>query len=329
MHYPRAYLLSLIMVMFSFLGFSQETLPVYSDYLSDNIYLVHPSAAGIGDCGKVRITAQKQWVNVAQAPSFQTLSYNGQLGDKAGGGFIIFNDGNGYHNQIGAQLTYAYHLTLGGWKFNQLSLGFSFSAVSNSFESSGFDDPYAPSLGDEVLTKRGYVNADLSMAYYYDAFYSYFTAKNLFVNDINQDDVLYEDQNLRNYLVNMGYYFGENRFIQFEPSTMIKFYEASKEVFVDFNMKVYKPLDRALVWAAVSYRKSFNSSDVSELNYVSPILGANFGRMMMSYTYTQQVGKVLVDRSGFHQITVGFNLFCRKTRASACPNPNLKMPFYY
>ena len=35
-------------------GSSQETLPIYSDYLSDNVYLVHPSAAGIGNTGKLR-----------------------------------------------------------------------------------------------------------------------------------------------------------------------------------------------------------------------------------------------------------------------------------
>jgi len=328
MHTPKVFLL-LALCLNSFLSYGQETLPVYSDYLSDNIYLVHPSAAGIGDCGKLRLTAQQQWVSVNNAPSFQTLSYNGQLGEKAGAGFILFNDANGYHNQIGFQATYAYHLTLGGWRFNQLSFGFSGSVIENNFQSDAYFDPNAPTLGDQSLSSRGYFNADLSMAYYYDAFYSYFTAKNLFVTDINRDDVLYEDQNLRNYLVNLGYYFGNNRFIQSEPSLMFKYFEATKELFVDFNLKIYKPLDRSLIWAAASYRKSFNSSQVSELNYISPIVGVNFGRMMMSYTYTKQVGQVLVEQSGFHQITIGFNLFCRKTRASACPNPNLKMPFYY
>ena len=40
---------------------AQETLPIYSDYLSDNVYLVHPSAAGIGNCGKIRLTGRNQW----------------------------------------------------------------------------------------------------------------------------------------------------------------------------------------------------------------------------------------------------------------------------
>ena len=31
---------------------SQEGLPIYSDYLSDNFYLLHPSMAGVSNCNK-------------------------------------------------------------------------------------------------------------------------------------------------------------------------------------------------------------------------------------------------------------------------------------
>ncbi|MCP1997570.1 hypothetical protein L1275_003381, partial [Flavobacterium sp. HSC-61S13] len=34
---------------------------VYSDYLSDNYYLIHPSMAGAANCGKLRVTARQQW----------------------------------------------------------------------------------------------------------------------------------------------------------------------------------------------------------------------------------------------------------------------------
>lgn len=323
-------LMSIVLLFSSFkLAFSQETLPVYSDYLSDNIYLVHPAAAGIGDCGKLRITAQQQWMGVSNAPSFQTISYNSQLGDKAGFGFIVFNDANGYHNQIGFQGTYAYHLSLGGWKFNQLSFGFSASIMENNFRTDAFSSDLNTGFMQDNFVDRGYFNADLSVAYYYDAFYAYATAKNLFVTDVQKDEILYEKQNLRNYLVNLGYYYGENRFLQFEPSVMFKYFEETKELFTDFNLKLYHPLNRSLIWGAISYRRSFNSNPISGLNYISPIVGVNVGRMMMSYTYTKQVGDLLLDRAGFHQISIGFNLFCRKTRASSCPNPSIKMPFYY
>jgi len=39
----------LLTIFFVTKNVSQETLPIYTDYLSDNVYLVHPSAAGIGN----------------------------------------------------------------------------------------------------------------------------------------------------------------------------------------------------------------------------------------------------------------------------------------
>jgi len=32
---------------------AQEGLPVYSDYLTDNYYLIHPSMAGVANCNNV------------------------------------------------------------------------------------------------------------------------------------------------------------------------------------------------------------------------------------------------------------------------------------
>ena len=37
--------------------FSQEGIPIYSDYLTDNYYLLHPSMAGVANCNKIRITS--------------------------------------------------------------------------------------------------------------------------------------------------------------------------------------------------------------------------------------------------------------------------------
>ena len=35
---------------------SQEGLPIYSDYLTDNYYLLHPSMAGVANSNKIRLT---------------------------------------------------------------------------------------------------------------------------------------------------------------------------------------------------------------------------------------------------------------------------------
>ena len=91
-------------------SFSQEGIAVYSDYLSDNYYLIHPSMAGASNCAKIRLTARKQWFDQADAPALQTVSFNGRIGEKSGAGIILFNDKNGYHSQKGMKLTYAHHV---------------------------------------------------------------------------------------------------------------------------------------------------------------------------------------------------------------------------
>ncbi|UCE92611.1 MAG: PorP/SprF family type IX secretion system membrane protein, partial [Flavobacteriaceae bacterium] len=103
-------LLALILVLFALNLSAQETFPIYSDYLSDNVYLVHPAAAGIGNCGKIRFTYRQQWVGVEDAPSLQTLSFHSRITEKMAVGGIVFNDENGYHSQQGFLATYAYHI---------------------------------------------------------------------------------------------------------------------------------------------------------------------------------------------------------------------------
>src|SRR3990167_10930939 len=103
----------LIIVLFlAQLSYSQEGVAVYSDYLSDNYYLIHPSMAGAANCGKIRLTGRQQWFGQQDAPSLQTLSFNTSVDEdgKSGIGAIVFNDKNGYHSQRGAKLTYAHHL---------------------------------------------------------------------------------------------------------------------------------------------------------------------------------------------------------------------------
>ena len=168
---------------FIFEGKCQETLPIYSDYLSDNVYLVHPSAAGIGNAGKLRFTARQQWGGVKDAPSLQTLSFHNRFREKAALGFILFNDSNGYHSQKGFQGTFAYHLDLNRASiFNQISFGLSLSVVQNQVDQTQFSgDPTVR----QIIRSDGYYNADFSVAYHKKGFSSYFTVKNLLLSAKN------------------------------------------------------------------------------------------------------------------------------------------------
>ena len=67
--------LVLLVVLFTtHFSFSQEGIAVYSDYLSDNYYLLHPSMAGAANCAKLRLTARQQWFGqAARDPTVQYL----------------------------------------------------------------------------------------------------------------------------------------------------------------------------------------------------------------------------------------------------------------
>ena len=313
-------LILLIVFFLSFEGESQETLPIYSDYLSDNVYLIHPSAAGIGNTGKLRFTARQQWAGVKDAPSLQTISYHNRFREKAALGFILFNDSNGFHSQKGIQGTFAYHLDLNRASvFNQLSFGLSLTAVQNQVDQTQFfGDPTIA----QIIRSDGYFNADFSVAYHRKGFSSYLTVKNLLLSAKNNLNNNLEPLDLRNYILSLGYYFGDKQSFQFEPSVMIQLRESTGERIVDFNLKAYKDFNKAQLWGALSYRKGFDAKPIEDLVYITPIIGVNYNKWMFSYTYTRQMNDIVLTDLGFHQVSIGVNLFTRKPRAAACPNIN-------
>ena len=63
---------------------AQEGLPIYSDYLTDNYYLLHPSMAGVNLQGiKIRMTSRKHWLDQINAPNLQTLSIDARLNNRS------------------------------------------------------------------------------------------------------------------------------------------------------------------------------------------------------------------------------------------------------
>lgn len=316
--------LFLIFLFIFITSFAQGTFPIYSDYLSDNVFLVHPSAAGIGNCAKLRLTHRQQWSDFSDAPSLQSLSFHSKISEKAAVGGILFNDKNGFHSQKGVQGSYAYHLNFGVEEaLNQLSFGLSFMFVQNSVDERSFTSLIPDPVNSQLVESNNYYNAEFGMAYHYMEAHAYFTVKNLLLNAKNSDNNTFQSLNLRRYLFTIGYYFGRKNNLQFEPSIMGQFIERTAEVSIDFNFKVYKIIDEnKQLWGALSYRQNFEENAIEDLKQITPIIGFNYKRYMISYTYTSQLNEVVLDNSGFHQFTLGINMFCKEPRASGCPNIN-------
>ena len=334
MNFKKSYYIVLTLFISQF-TFSQEGLPVYSDYLSDNYFLLHPSMAGAASCTKLRLTGRQQWFGQEDAPSLQTLSLNGKLGDRDGAGIIFFNDKNGYHSQKGMKLSYAHHLMFSRdlVDLNQLSFGISTGFSQSELDETSFfvNNPnFDPIINGTIVQKAMYFNMDIGASYYFLDFYAHLTVKNALATERK----LYTDKepvNLRRLIFNSGYTFGDSETIMWEPSFMFQYVTQTKEKTIDLNLKVYKSLDFGKLWGGLSYRRSLDGAEYIEgnavsnqqLQYITPIVGVNYKNFMFSYTYSQLLGKVNYGNGGFHQLTLGANLFCKPDKFECnCPANN-------
>jgi len=315
-------------------SFSQEGIAVYSDYLSDNYYLIHPSMAGASNCAKIRLTARKQWFGQEDAPELQTLSINGKVSEKAGAGIILFNDKNGYHSQKGVKFTYAYHLMFSRDEIdlNQLSFGISGGLIQSQLDETEFrqSGDFDPIIDGTIVQKDSYFNVDFGASYNYLDFYAHGTVKNA-IETRRNIYTEYESDNLRKYLLSTGYVFGDKDRILWEPSILFQLVEKTNEKSIDVNMKAYKDFDFGKLWGGLSYRRSFDSAEYTNgsgvskqrLQYFTPIVGVNFNNFMFAYTYSQVSGAMKFDNGGYHQITLGINLFCKAEKYECyCPAIN-------
>ncbi|WP_425077612.1 PorP/SprF family type IX secretion system membrane protein [Psychroserpens sp. S379A] len=334
----KKYCLIASLALFTQIGNAQEGLPIYSDYLTDNYYLIHPSMAGVANCAKVRLTARQQWFGVDDAPALFTLSANGRIGDSPSAiGAIVYNDQNGFHSQSGAYLTYAHHLMFSRNEIdlNMLSFGLSAGFIQyrldqSEFFNEGFDPLVVP--GDVEPSATNF-NIDFGFSYHLIDFYAHATVKNILNNDgVNFNEQGLSFDNLRTYLISAGNTFSSyGSDWSYEPSIMYMYRDATEESSIDVNAKIYRAMDFGKLWGGISYRRSFDGAEFSEgsgvssqkLQYFTPFVGVDYNNFVFAYTYSYQANSVVFNNGGFHQITLGYNFNCRKEKYECnCPAIN-------
>lgn len=315
---------------------AQEGLPIYSDYLTDNYYLIHPSMAGVAHCAKVRMTARQQWFGNENAPRLGTLSINTRLGEGPSAiGAIVYSDWNGFHSQEGFYATYAHHIMFSrnDIDLNMLSFGLSAGFIQyqldeTSFLSQGFD-PLISGIEQSATN----FNIDFGFSYHFINFYTHATIKNVLKNDgINFNEQGLSFDNLRTYLLSVGNTFSKyGSEWSYEPSIMYMYRDATKESSIDINAKMYKTMDFGRLWGGLSYRRSFDGAEFldgsgvspQKLQYITPFVGVDYNNFVFAYTYSYQANSVVFNNGGFHQITLGYNFNCRKKRYDCnCPAVN-------
>jgi type IX secretion system PorP/SprF family membrane protein len=301
-------------------AYAQDGIPIYSDYFSDNLYLLHPAMAGAAGSNQIRLTARKQWFDQDEAPNLTTLSFNTSLGDQSGIGVILFTDKNGYHSQTGGYLGYAHHLLLGRSKadLNQVSFGLRIGFIQSKLDETQFDlNDFDPIIAG-IVQSSSYINADAGVSYNFQNFAGHLTVKNLIFQNRSIYSEKYESNNQRRYLLGLSYGIdGGNSPFSYEPSLLFQFSERTGEQSIDVNLKVYRTMEFGTLWGGISYRRSFDGAEYldgvevknQKLQYITPVVGLNFNNFMFAYTYSYQTGSVKFRSGGFHQISLGYNMF--------------------
>ncbi|HMQ45394.1 MAG TPA: PorP/SprF family type IX secretion system membrane protein, partial [Mariniflexile sp.] len=171
-------------------SFGQElNLPVFTQYLADNNFVVSPTYAGIGDNLKIRGNALTQWVGIKDAPDNQSVYADVRIADRTGVGVSFYNDKNGYTLLTGAKFSFAHHLILDYYSKQYLSFGISYNLNSfridvESINNDNIKKPVGlPPLTDDRRNSNN--NFDVGVLYRNKGFFASFNANNILKKNID------------------------------------------------------------------------------------------------------------------------------------------------
>ncbi|MBF4473139.1 type IX secretion system membrane protein PorP/SprF [Flavobacterium sp. HJJ] len=279
-------------------SYSQElNVPVATQYLADNPYVLSPTYAGIGDNFRINMNGYKQWVGVEDAPQSQALYADFRILDQSGLGLSIYNDSNGYTKQAGGKLTFAHHIILGYYSKEYLSFGISY--LYNSFR---LNTEKFQGITDNRANNNN--NFEVGLLYRNKGFYLSATATNILKKNLNFD-IAYEPNLLTNYQLYGGYVMDIGDRTELEPSAFYQYYQSDGRSVTDLNFK-YRKFNRYedYYWVGASYR--FLNDQIGKPLAIGPIVGFLKGYISVGYSYQITLNDLAAYNSGTHSLTIGF-----------------------
>lgn len=310
-----------ILFLIALSSYGQElNLPVWTQYLADNDFVVSPTFAGIGDNLKIRANGLTQWVGIKNAPDNQSLYGDIRIADRSGIGLSVYNDRNGNTIQTGGKISFAHHLVLDYTSEQYLSFGISYNINHFRIDIANFETNYENPTIDPFVTddrKTTNNNFDVGVLYRKERFWASLNANNLLSKKVDEDIRAAEPYLLLNFQFYSGYTFRskKNRDVEFEPSAFFQYYTSDNRSSTDLNFKArwYNRNDDYL-WAGVSYR-FLNDQFTKPLN-LGPMLGFKKSIFYFGYAYQVTMNDLAGYNSGTHVVTIGLDLL---RGVSNCP----------
>lgn len=304
----QKFIVAIVVLSFNNNNAQEFNVPVATQYLADNPFVMSPVFAGIGDNARIRVNGFSQWVGIDDSPQNQALYADLRVLDQSGVGISLYNDKNGYTRQTGGKLTFAHHIILDYVSKQYLSFGMSYNLNNFRIETDKFN-VYNPFVINDRYTANN--NFDVGFLYRRGKFYAAANASNLLGKDIKKFVSAPEPSLLRNYQVYTGYLFRGNRDsrTEVEPSAYFQYFESDGRSSTDINVKL-RYLDQqrtGYFWLGATYR-FLNDQPMKPLT-VGPMLGLKKGGFYLGYSYQITLNELSAYNSGTHMITLGWDFF--------------------
>ncbi|GAB5398532.1 MAG: type IX secretion system membrane protein PorP/SprF [Aureisphaera sp.] len=299
-------------------SYGQElNLPVFTQYLADNDFVVSPTFAGIGDNFRIRANGLTQWVGIKNAPQNMALYADIRMGNRSGAGLSAYADRNGNTRQQGVKFSFAHHLILDIKTDQYLSFGLSYNVNSFRIAIEDFNTTYEnPTIDPRVTDDRSVTNHnfDVGALYRIGEFWLSANANNILPKDIDSFNG-FEPNGLLNLQVYSGYIIKKSNYAEFEPSAYFQLFASDGRSSTDFNFKYRKYNgNNDFYWLGGSVR-FLNDQFMSPLN-IGPMAGLKKSVFYISYAYQITLNDLTTYNTGTHAITIGFDLL---QSLSDCP----------
>lgn len=301
--------LTIALGLLSIGSFAQSSLPFDEQYFIMDKFLVNPSFTGAEDDIIFRASHRRQWDNMPEGPVTTLVSAHANIVDRVGLGVYFMNDHNGNTKTNSFNIAAGYHIPIGNEKKNksgfknQFSFGTSLSFAGMHF-SGVTENPNDPIYNDmETRVYVPYINFGASATYQ-----GWMIGLSVLDIPLSYNDPIvnqYEPSPIFYYGM-LGKTFNVSSNFQLEPMVAYRsnFDEDSR---LDANLRAKVKFNENAVWLGANYRMDFFNGENESLS-VSPMLGAEIGRMHLGFSYNIGLSKINKEGNDGFTAVLGFDI---------------------
>lgn len=288
-------------------GFAQQD-AMYTQYMF-NALAINPAYAGNREVWGLTALMRKQWTGIEGAPSTQTLSLDGPVGEtNVGLGLQAFNDQIGVSQTTGAFISAAYRIPT-----NEGSLAFGMQAglaqyhadfSSVDLGNNGLPDAAFSSNVNELLPNLG-----AGLSYNSDRFYAGISMPHILNNSLSAAaaDEASSAKQFRHIYLTSGYVFDLANDFKLKPSVLLKAVSGAP-LAVDVNANFWIK-ERFAIGAQYRLHDAYAALLITQIT----------DKLRLGYSYDKTISELSSFNSGSHEIVLRYEFGRARNNRSFTP----------